>query len=249
MGLSVSRLILLILFIFSGLSAEEFVPKTPLKVDWSFDGIFGKFDRESTQRGYKVYKDVCAACHSMKRIAFRNLQEIGFSTEEVKEIAKSYQVQDGPNDEGDMFERPGSPSDYFVSPFPNKKAGMASNNGAYPPDLSLIVKARHDGANYVYSLLTGYTGEVDGHLYENPYFVTGEISMPPPLTSGLVEYDDGKESTVQNMAYDLVNFLQWASEPEMEQRKRIGWKVISFIIIATILLIITKHRIWKHLYK
>ena len=155
----------------------------------------------------------------------------------------------GPNDDGDMFERPGKPPDYFVSPFPNKQAAMAANNGAHPPDLSLMIKARHDGANYVYSLLTGYTGESEGTLYDNPYFAAGKLAMTPPLSEGLVEYDDGTKSSVENMAHDVVNFLQWAAEPEMEIRKKMGLKVVLFIIIATIFFIITKRRIWKHLYK
>ena len=242
-------IILLLILTLNGAFAEEFEQKHPLEVKWAFDGVFGKFDRQSIQRGYKVYKEVCAACHSMKRIAFRNLEQVGFSKAEVKEIAKSYQIQDGPNDDGDMFERPGKPSDYFVSPFPNKQAAMASNNGAVPPDLSLIIKARHDGANYVYSLLTGYTGESEGALYENPYFVAGKLAMAPPLSKDLIQYDDGTEATLENMAHDVVNFLQWAAEPEMEQRKKLGIKVVAFIIIATIFFIMTKHRIWRHLYK
>ncbi|MBQ4874583.1 MAG: cytochrome c1 [Rickettsiaceae bacterium H1] len=231
------------------LYAKEFEQKMPLKVDWPFEGLLGKFDKQTIQRGYKVYKEVCASCHSMNRIAFRNLEEIGFSKNEVKEIAKSYQVKDGPNDEGDMFERPGLPSNYFVPTFPNKQAAAAANNGAHPPDLSLIIKARHNGANYVYSLLTGYTGKEEGTLYENPYFISGKLSMSPPLSSDLVQYDDGTEANLGNMAYDVVNFLQWAAEPEMEKRKRMGLKVISFLVFITGLFIMTKRKIWKKVHE
>lgn len=230
--------------------AEEFIPSKPKEISWSFDGIFGKFDRKSIQRGFKVYREVCSSCHSLKRIAFRNLREIGFSAQEVKDIATSYQIKDGPNDAGEMFERAGKPSDYFVSPFPNKQAAAASNNGAVPPDLSLIIKARANGANYLYSLLTGYDGKTYGMLYGNPYFSTGKIAMPPPLSSaGLVEYTDGTNASIANMVYDVVNFLQWTAEPEMEQRKKIGLKVILFLIVLTVLMIEAKKRIWKKLYK
>ena len=231
------------------LFAAEFEQRQSLKVYWSFDGIFGKFDKQAIQRGYQVYKEVCSSCHSVKRIAFRNLEQIGLSRDEVKELSASYKVTDGPNDEGDLFERRGLPSDYFVSPFANKQAAMASNNGSYPPDLSLMVKARHDGANYVYSLLTGYTGNTDdNNLYINPFFNTGKLAMAPPFSQGLIEYTDGTEATINNMAYDVVNFLQWTAEPEMEERKRIGFKVVLFLFIATILLMLTKHRTWKDVF-
>ncbi|WP_175818296.1 cytochrome c1 [Wolbachia endosymbiont of Dirofilaria (Dirofilaria) immitis] len=231
--------------------AEEFKPSTNKKMNWSFNGITGSFDRESIQRGYKVYKEVCAACHSMNRVAFRNLQDAGFSEEDVKQIAASYQVKDGPNDLGEMFYRPGIPSDYFIAPFNTKEAAAASNNGAVPPDLSLIVKARHGGANYVYSLLTGYqNGEHDeNNLYFNPYFPTGKLAMAPPLSEGIVKYDDARQATVENMAYDVVNFLQWAAEPELEYRHKLGFKVVAYFIILTILFILTNNRIWSKLYK
>ena len=232
-------------------TAEDFKHLSPKKLNWKFDGILGSFDKRSVQRGYQVYKEVCSSCHSMKRIAFRNLRDIGFSEDEVKAIAKSYQVVDGPNESGEMFERPGIPSDYFVSPFPNKEAAMASNNGAFPPDLSLIIKARHNGANYVYSLLTGYEShEADeGGLYSNPYFATGKLAMAPPLSDDLIQYTDGTDATLKNMAYDVVNFLQWAAEPEMEMRKKLGIKVISFLIIITIFVIFVNRRLWSSLYK
>ncbi|UIP91977.1 cytochrome c1 [Wolbachia pipientis] len=240
-----------ILFLTNSLSAEEFKPLPNKKIYWSFDGITGSFDRESIQRGYKVYKEVCAACHSMNRIAFRNLQDVGFSEEDVKQIAASYQVKDGPNDLGEMFDRPGIPSDYFIAPFDTKEAAAASNNGAIPPDLSLIVKARHDGANYVYSLLIGYqNGEQDENgLYFNPYFSTGRLAMAPPLSEGMVEYDGARQATVENMSYDVVNFLQWAAEPELEQRNKFGFKVVIYLAILTMFFVLTNNRIWSRLYK
>ncbi|QXK91884.1 cytochrome c1 [Neoehrlichia mikurensis] len=231
--------------------SEEFHAERPISQTWKFNGILGSFDKRSIQRGYKVYKEVCAACHSMKRIAFRNLREIGFSEEEIKSIASSYQIKDGPNDAGEMFERPGVPSDYFPSPFSNKEAAMASNNGAYPPDLSLIIKAKHDGANYVYSLLNGYKStnpDING-LYENIYFATGKILMPPPLFDNAVKYTDGTESTVSNMAYDVVNFLHWAAEPEMEIRKRLGLKVVICLMIVTVFIVLINRKLWSKLYK
>ncbi len=251
-GMTSSLLVMLfILFLSSFISAEEFQPSPNKKMDWKFDGITGSFDRESIQRGYKVYKEVCAACHSMNRVAFRNLQDIGFSEEDVKQIAASYQVKDGPNDLGEMFDRPGVPSDYFIAPFDSKEAAAASNNGAVPPDLSLIAKARHDGANYIYSLLTGYKGDEhdENDLYFNPYFPTGRLAMAPPLSEGLVQYDGEVEATVENMAYDIVSFLQWGAEPEMERRHKLGLKVVAYFVILTVFFVLTNKKVWSKLYK
>ncbi|MDD9331620.1 MAG: cytochrome c1 [Wolbachia sp.] len=243
--------ILCILFLSNFTSAEEFKPSPNKRIDWKFDGITGSFDRESIQRGYKVYREICAACHSMNRVAFRNLQNIGFSEEEVKQIAASYQVKDGPNDLGEMFDRPGIPSDHFIAPFDVKEAAAAANNGAVPPDLSLITKARHDGANYVYSLLTGYKGDEqdESGLYINPYFPTGKLAMAPPLSEGLVQYDCDRQATVENMAYDVVSFLQWTSEPELEQRHKLGLKVVAYFIILTVFFILTNNKVWRKLYR
>ncbi|MBV0900047.1 MAG: cytochrome c1 [Wolbachia endosymbiont of Fragariocoptes setiger] len=244
-------IVFLTLFFVNFSFAEEFKPLPHKKINWKNKGISGYFDRESIQRGYKVYKEVCAACHSMNKIAFRNLQDIGFSEEEVKQIAASYQIKDGPNDLGEMFERPGIPSDYFLNPFESKEAAAAANNGAVPPDLSLIIKARHDGQNYVYSLLTGYKGgeQDENGLYFNPYFATGKLAMAPPLSEGLVQYDGDKEATVDNMAQDVVNFLQWAAEPELEHRNKLGFKVVSYFIILTIFFMLTNKKVWSNLYK
>ncbi|MDN5247640.1 MAG: cytochrome c1 [Wolbachia endosymbiont of Tyrophagus putrescentiae] len=245
------RLILGMLFFANFAFAEEFKPLPNKKIDWKFSGITGYFDRESIQRGYKVYKEVCAACHSMNRIAFRNLKDVGFSEEEVKQIAASYQIKDGPNDLGEMFERSGKPSDYFVAPFGSKEAAAASNNGAVPPDLSLIIKARHDGADYVYSLLTGYQGseQDESGLYINPYFATGKLAMAPPLSEGLVEYSGNRQATVENMVYDVVNFLHWAAEPELEHRHKLGLKVMTYFMFLTVFFVLTNKRVWSSLYK
>ncbi len=235
------------------LSHAEEDKLSPKQVSWAFEGVLGHFDRGAIQRGFKIYKEVCAACHGIKRVAFRNLQDIGFSAEEVKSLAASYTIKDGPNDEGEMFDRPGRPADYIPSPYVNDNAARASNNGALPPDLSLIIKAREDGANYVYSLLTGFEKppagfQVGENMYYNPYFAGGgkQLAMTPPLTTNnQVEYNDSTKATVDQMAKDVVNFLQWVAEPEMEQRKSLGLKVIIFTAIFTFFFYHAYRRIWK----
>ncbi len=226
----------------------------PKEMLWQFDGAMGTVDRQAAQRGLQVYKEVCSACHSLNRLSYRNLEEIGFSAEEVKAIAAEATVQDGPNDSGDMFDRPGRPYDRFVSPFANENAARASNNGTFPPDLSLIVKARPDGANYLYSLLTGYESAPAGMqmskgMNYNPYFPNAQIAMPQPLSDGQVTYQDGTDASVDQMARDVVHFLQWAAEPEMEARKAMGIKVMLYLGIFTILFYLAKKRIWGRLEK
>lgn len=224
----------------------------PKQMKWEFDSIFGRFDRASAQRGFQVYKEVCSACHGLSLVAYRNLGEIGFSEAEIKQIASEYLVEDGPNDEGDMFERDGLPSDRFVKPYPNEQASRAANGGAYPPDLSLITKARHDGPNYVYSLLTGYEDAPDDfHLtegkYYNPYFEGRQISMPAPITDDAqIEYIDGTYATKEQMAIDIVNFLQWAAEPETEHRKKMGVRTMVFLLLLFLILIAAKKAVWKN---
>ena len=240
---------------FAFASNGEFKQAKPKKLDWPFDGMTGFVDKQAAQRGLKVYKEVCAACHGINRIAFRNITDIGFSDDEADALASSYQITDGPNDEGEMFEREGKMFDYFPSPYPNDEAAKVSNNGALPPDLSLITKARPDGANYVYSLLTGYSEAPEGFdviegLHYNPYFSTGQLAMIPPLISeGLVEYDDGTEATIEQMAYDVVNFLQWTAEPEMNDRKILGFKLILFFTVTTLLFMRANKRVWSDVYK
>lgn len=227
--------------------------KAPHKLSWAFDGIFGHVDKQAAQRGFQVYKEVCSTCHSLNRVAFRNLQEIGFSEAEVKALAASYQVADGPNDAGEMFQRPGKPSDYFVPPYANENAGRAVHHGAMPPDLSLIVKARKDGPNYIYSLITGYaSAPADVQLgegqYYNPYFPGGKLNMPPPLNQGVITYSDGTPATVDQMASDVVTFLQWAAEPEMEARKQMGIKVMLYLAAFTAFMILAKRNVWKRIH-
>lgn len=223
------------------------------KVNWAFEGPAGRFDEQAVQRGFQVYKEVCAACHGLKRVAFRNLTEIGLSEAEVKALASSYTVTDGPNEVGDMFDRPGRPSDRLPSPYPNALAAAAANGGAAPPDLSLIIKARGDGANYLYSLLTGYSDEVpegvtipEGRHY-NKYFPGHAISMPKPITDGQVTYIDGTEATTEQMAKDVASFLQWAAEPEMQARKQTGIKAIIFLLVFTAFFYVAKKRIWSRI--
>jgi cytochrome c1 len=216
---------------------------------WSFSGPLGTYDQAALQRGLKVYREVCSACHSLDRVAFRNLQALGYSEDQVKNIAAEYTVIDGPNDDGEMFERPARPSDYFPSPFPNKKAAVAAN-GAYPPDLSLITKARGHGADYLYGLLTGYDESHGGHdvpegKYWNKYFPGHVISMAPPLSDGQVAYEnENTPQTVEQYAKDVTNFLKWAADPYMEERKRTGIKVILFLLVFAGIMYAYKKKIW-----
>lgn len=249
------KILALSTLIFCGVShASEDVEK-PKKMEWAFDGMTGKFDYESIQRGFKVYKEVCSACHAVKHLYFRNLEDIGFSEGQVKSLAAEYDIQDGPNDQGQMFKRPGRPSDPIPGPYSNEKEARASNNGALPPDLSLIIKARENGANYVYSLLTGFQEPPAGfklgeNMHYNPYFAGGgrQLAMTPPLVAeGQVQFDDGTKATIHQMAHDVVNFLQWAAEPEMQDRKSIGLRVLVFVGILGIMMYFANQAVWSHL--
>lgn len=225
------------------------IPNTP----FSFDGIFGTFDRASAQRGFQVYKEVCAACHAMKQVFYRNLRELGLSEAEVRAIAATVQIQDGPTDEGQMFERPGRPSDRFRSPFPNEQAARAANNGAYPPDLSVIAKAREGGADYLFALLTGYVDPPAGMtmmsgMNYNKYFPGHQIAMGAPLNADSVTFHDGTKATVEQMAHDVATFLAWAAEPEMEARKRMGVRMVLFLTILGGLAYAVKRKIWADLH-
>ena len=193
---------------------------------WHFNGIGGTYDQAAMQRGLKVYREVCAACHSLKRINFRNLEDLGYEEGQIKNIAAEYEVTDGPDAEGEYFTRPARPSDRFPSPFANKEQAVAAN-GAFPPDLSLITKARHHGPDYVYALLTGYVQpehgvEVPEGKHYNKYYPGHIITMAAPLADGQISYEDGSPETVEQYAYDIVNFLTWAADPYMEDRKRTG---------------------------
>ena len=223
------------------------------KQDWSFSGIFGTYDRGALKRGYQIYSEVCSSCHSLEYLAYRNLLEIGFTEDEVKEIAAEYEVQDGPDDEGEMYLRPARQSDKFVAPYANEKAARAANNGAYPPDLSLMAKARKNGPDYIYGLLTRYRDEApegteiaDGMNY-NEVYPGYQIAMVAPLEDETVEYADGTKATLQQHAKDITTFLTWTASPEMEERKSLGIKVILFLVVWTAMLIALKKKIWSRL--
>ena len=222
--------------------------------DWTFDGIFGTFDRAALKRGFQVYSEVCASCHSMSLLFYRNLGAIGFTEEEIKKIAAAIEVIDGPNDEGEMFERPGRATDRFKAPFPNTKAARAGNNGALPPDLSLTIKAMPGGADYIHALLTGYRDpppkgvELPDGMSYNAAFAGGQIAMPPPLSEDGVEFADRTKASVDQMAADITTFLAWAAEPELEDRKRMGIKVILFLIVLTGMLYAVKRKTWANLH-
>tara|TARA_B100000035_G_scaffold222870_1_gene191498 strand:- start:694 stop:1473 length:780 start_codon:yes stop_codon:yes gene_type:complete len=246
--------VLIILFGYS-LSSNAAEKIDYLKTEWSFKGIFGKFDRGALQRGYQVYTEVCSSCHSMKYLSYRNLAEEGgpeFSVEQVKAIAASFEVTDGPNSDGEMFTRPGKLSDKFVMPYENVKAAQAANGGAYPPDMSVLVKARGGGVDYIYSLLQGYEEPplgtiLDEGVHYNKYMYGNKIKMANPLSDGLVEYADGTEASVEQMSKDVTTFLMWAAEPHLEARHKMGFKAILYLIILTVLVYFSMKRIWSRI--
>jgi len=222
----------------------------PMHVSWSEAGPFGTFDRASLQRGLLVYENICSNCHALTHLYYRDLEGIGFTPAQVKGYAAKFMVEDGPNDDGDMFERPAKPSDHFKAPFPNEQAARAANNGANPPDLSLVVKAREGHENYIYSILNGFVDapaglELQPGMYYNKYFEGHQIGMPPPLADGVIDYPDGTQATVPQMAHDVTTFLAWASEPSLEARKQMGFKVLVFMAIITGLLYFVNKKIWK----
>lgn len=249
-------------------ASNHFPVYKPVPQKWSFAGPFGKYDKAQLQRGLQVYKDVCAACHSMKLVPFRMLGELGYDEDQVKAFAAQYEVEDGPNADGEMFTRPAIPSDHFPPPFPNEAAAAAANNGAAPPDFSLIAKARgvergfptfifdiftqyqEGGPDYIYSLLTGYVEPPEGMTvpdgaYFNPHFngaVT--LAMAPPISDDQVEYTDGTAPTLDNYARDVSAFLMWAAEPHLEQRKKTGFMVLMFLVIFSGFLYLTKRAVY-----
>jgi ubiquinol-cytochrome c reductase cytochrome c1 subunit len=224
---------------------------------WKHEGIFGTFDRAAAQRGLQVYREVCASCHSLRLVSFRTLSEIGFSEAEIKAIAAEYTLMADPNEDGDVLERPGQPFDYFPLVYANKQAAAASNNGAVPPDLSLMTKKRAGGENYVYSLLTRYrepTADDLTHVslgdtsYFNPVMSGNQIAMAPPLDDGLVEYAPGQpEATLDQMAYDVSAFLTWTAEPKLEERKKLGFQVMIYLIIFCGIMFFAYRRIAKRI--
>lgn len=219
---------------------------------WSFESPLGTFDRGDLQRGFQVYTQVCAACHGLYHLRYEHLKALGYTDAQIKAFAAQYEMSGSLDDEGNPTKRPGKPGDYFVRPFPNEKAARAANNGAYPPDQSLIVKARKDGADYVRALLTGYqdppsTVKMATGMYYNQYFPGHQIAMAPPLSKGQVQYADGTPATVEQMAHDVATFLAWAAEPTMEERKRMGVKVLTFLALFTVMMFIVMRRTWRNL--
>jgi ubiquinol-cytochrome c reductase cytochrome b/c1 subunit len=248
--------------------AQEHESPVPPRQKWSFAGPFGHYDRAQLQRGLQVYREVCAVCHGLKMIAFRNLEELGYTEAQVKAIAGEYKIQDGPNDQGEMFERDGRPADYFPPPWPNENAARARYNGV-PPDFSVLAKARgyergfpwfvfdiftqfqEQGPDYIHALMTGYEDKAPagftlpaGNFY-NKYFPGHALAMPPPLTDKRVEYTDGSPTTVEQYSKDVTAFMMWAAEPQLEARKRIGFQVMIFLVVFAGLLYFTKKKIWS----
>ena len=247
-------------------SGPELKPK---EQDWSFSGPFGRYDKGQLQRGLKVYTEVCAACHSLNLVSYRNLSALGYTDQQIKNYAAEFEVTDGPNDDGEMFQRPAGPNDRFKGPYANDKEAAAANNGAYPPDMSLLAKARapergfptfifdiftmyaENGADYIYTLLTSYQDppadvKIGEGLHYNPAFVAGNaLAMANPLSDDIVEYDDGTPSTVDQQARDIAAFLTWAADPKLDQRKERGFIVMIFLLVFAGLLYFTKKKIWS----
>ena len=226
-----------------------------LNPGWSFKGFFGKFDRASLQRGYQVYSEVCAACHSMKYLSYRNLYEPGgpeFSKEQAKIIASQFELTDGPNSDGEMFTRAARLSDNFVGPYENMQAATAANGGAYPPDMSVLVKARKGGADYIYSLLLGYEEPPEGitlddGVYYNKYMAGNKIKMSNPLSEDIVTYLDGTKATEEQMAKDVTSFLAWSAEPHLEARHKIGFRALVYLFIMTVLVYFSMKKLWSRI--
>ena len=222
--------------------------------DWSWEGVFGNFDRDQLRRGFLVYQNICSSCHGLDLLYYRNLTQLGYTDEEVKAIAAQKEVEDGPNDEGEMFYRPAKPSDNFVDPFPNEEMARLVNGGSLPPDLTLMAEARAGGADYIYALMTGYKdvppegADVPAGKYYNEYFPGHAIGMPPQLYPGMVSYPDGTEATPEQMAADVAGFLRWTAEPNLEQRKSLGVKVMIYLAILTALFYALKRRIWARVH-
>jgi len=251
-------------------SAQEQGEVQPPRNTWSFAGPFGKFDRGQLQRGFKVYHDVCQTCHSLELLSFRNLGEEGgpeFSPAAVAAVAAEYKIKDGPNDQGDMFERPGRSADRFPPPFPNEQAARFVNGGALPPDMSVLAKARQFergfpwfvvdmfipyqelGVDYIVAVLKGYAPTPAGVTLPSGtqydiYFPGHAIGMPPPLSDGRVDYTDGAPQTLDQYAKDVAAFLMWAAEPTLEARKRLGFQVMIFLVVLTGMLYFSKKKVW-----
>ena len=226
-------------FLIPNLFAEEAMSLK--KQNWSFEGIFGRYDNSTLQRGLQIYQEVCSACHGMKRLRFRELRDLGFTNDQIKQYAKTFEILDGPNELGEMFIRPGEPSDTFVSPYKNKEEAKASFNGSYPPDLSLLLTGYEESPPKGFELTDG--------LYYNPYYDGKVIAMPPPLYDNAIKYIDGTNASLDQLSYDIVHFLNWAAEPKLQKRKSLGLKVLLFLIVLTLLLYVTMKEIWSRIEK
>lgn len=237
----------------------------PPNKDWSFEGVFGKFDKQSAQRGFQVYSEVCSGCHGLRLVAYRNLTSLGYSEDQVKALAAQYEVT-AIDDFGEEISKPATPAHKFVPPFANDKAAAAANGGKAPPDLSLMVKKRLHGPDYLYSLLTGYAEspsadwlaayeeehgeefEISDALYFNEYFAGYKIAMAPPLYDEGIVYEDGTPATIEQQARDVTQFLAWTAEPELEERKSMGFKVMIYLVILLGLFVYLKRRVWSDLH-
>ena len=255
-GLVILSAITAVLFISASPYEEVEIPQQ----HWSFQGFFGKFDQPQVRRGFEVYRQVCSACHSMNLMSYRNLTQIGFTDDQVKDIAASVQITDGPNDAGDMFDRPGKPSDHFKAPFANEQAARAANNGALPPDMSLLARSRagkgffnYAGADYIHAILMGYVPAPAGFKLQdgmnyNKYFRGHQIAMPQPLADGAVTFADGSPNDLDHEARDVAAFLSWVGEPNMEARKLTGLKAMLFLVVFTLLFYAAKRKIWAKIH-
>jgi ubiquinol-cytochrome c reductase cytochrome c1 subunit len=233
--------------------AQFTVTPEPPTQEWSFNSLFGTYDLAAAQRGFQVYSEVCSNCHSLKQLHYRDLTGIGLSTNQIKAVAAAVQVPAGLNDSGEPIDGPGTPGSQFRSPFPNEKAARAANNGALPPDLSLIVNAREGHADYVYAILNGFVTppasfKLLGGMNYNEYFPGHQIGMPQPLHDGQVSYTDGTPNTIPQMSHDVVTFLAWASNPELAERKQIGVRIILFLVFMTGITYVVKRKVWADVH-
>jgi cytochrome c1 len=239
-------------------SAQDSVNQAPeiAHQSWSFSSPFGTYDDAQLQRGFEVYRQVCSNCHSMRLLSYRNLGEPGgpeFPPKKIEEIASQVQVTDGPNDKGEMFQRPARPSDHFRSPFANEQQARNANNGALPPDLSVMAKAREGGPDYIYAVLTGYTDPPQGFqlapgMHYNKAFPGHQLAMPPPLSDGLITYSDGTKPTLDNYARDVAAYLMWAAEPKLEERHKTGTRVMIYLIVFAVIMYLAKRAVWARLH-
>ena len=243
-------LVALIMVINANSACTESHVKTPPEIDWSFNGVFGVFKRDQLQRGFQVYKEVCSVCHGIELVRYEKLAALGFSKAEIKAIAAEAEVPGPLDNDGEPTKRKGIPGDHFAPPYPNSNAARAANNGAFPPDLALMAKARKNGTDYIYAILDGYElapddfGLMDG-MYYNPYFDGNQIAMPPPLSDNIVTYSDGTTASTKQMAEDVAAFLAWTAEPELEARRQLGIKVLIYLSFFTILMYCMMRRTWR----